>query len=207
MHLQVSAADDAADQVLQLDGDPQGLKRMLEALEAHTWPGLHLKCNGSSNGNGLGVHAANVSQLPGSEGPGPTSDPENSHRQYWTNHAEEEHQQSSMQEPHSGPALDDLGARATLVPSAGEAESTNGSSMNGQNITNLAGSQSEEDAELANFEVMLSRLSEARGQVQGIPDDERRARAATFAMQMLESLGLDDDDDSDDGDGNDDSFN
>ncbi|EIE24162.1 hypothetical protein COCSUDRAFT_65775 [Coccomyxa subellipsoidea C-169] len=160
----VSAADDAADHSLQLDGDPQGLKRVLEALEAHTWPGLHLKAhrNGSSNGNGLGVHAANVSQLPG----------------------------------------------ATLVPSAGEAESTNGSSMNGQNgIAKLAGSQSEEDAELESFEVMLGRLSEARGQVQGIPDDERRARAATFAMQMLESLGLDDDDDSDDGDGNNDSFN
>ncbi|KAK9906426.1 hypothetical protein WJX75_001640 [Coccomyxa subellipsoidea] len=147
-YIEVSAADEEADESLQLDGDPQGVKRVLEALEAHTWPGLRLKANqnGSSISNGTHVSAANASELPNS----------------------------------------------------GETDLPLGSGTNGQNgIAAPAGSQSEQEVELENFEAMLGRLSDARHQFQGIPDDERRARAAAFAMQMMESLGLDDDDDLD----------
>ena len=194
IYLQVSAADEEADESLQLDGDPQGVKRVLEALEAHTWPGLRLKANqnGSSISNGTHVSAANASELPNSGEHGPHSQAGSNHRQYWADQAEVERAQSSMQEP-AGTEPDELSARA-----AGETDLPLGSGTNGQNgIAAPAGSQSEQEVELENFEAMLGRLSDARHQFQGIPDDERRARAAAFAMQMMESLGLDDDDDLD----------
>ena len=40
---QVSAADAEADAQLTLDGETQGVPRIMAALEAHTWPGLRLK--------------------------------------------------------------------------------------------------------------------------------------------------------------------
>ena len=195
----MSAADEEADESLQLDGDPQGVKRVLEALEAHTWPGLRMKANqnGSSISNGTHLSAASASELPNSGEYEPDSQAESNHRQYWADQAEDERAQSSMQEP-AGTEPDELSTRA-----AGETDLPLGSSMNGQNgIAAPAGSQSEQEVELENFEAMLGRLSDARHQFQGIPDNERRARAAAFAMQMMESLGLDDDDDDLDVDDN-----
>ena len=42
-NMQVSAADAEADAQLILDGETQGVPRIVAALEAHTWPGLRLK--------------------------------------------------------------------------------------------------------------------------------------------------------------------
>lgn len=185
-HVQVSAADEAADQALLLDGDPQGVKRVLEALEAHTWPGLQLKVSSS---NGVPAdHASEPSIASEIETPG------SSYRQYWPSHVEGMHENGSTQNSSRNlrTAQEEPGDGAPGVPSGGENGAPNGT---GNGVNGFQDGESGEDDELSRFEQMLGRLSEVRQQLQRIPDDERRARAAALAMQMMDSLGLDDDDD------------
>ncbi|MCO5568509.1 hypothetical protein L7F22_022208 [Adiantum nelumboides] len=53
-YLEACALDPAFDQCISIDGDFQGVKRILGALSAHMWPGLSLKAEKGLNDN-LGV--------------------------------------------------------------------------------------------------------------------------------------------------------
>ncbi|BDA46154.1 probable alpha- and gamma-adaptin-binding protein p34 [Coccomyxa sp. Obi] len=202
-YIEVSAADEAADQSLLLDGDPQGVKRVLEALEAHTWPGLQLKAtqDGASSNGGPHVHAAR-GEDPSTSGEGSSVAAENStYRQYWARAGEDDRTLGSDQEP--GEPLraqqEEPLDRPALSASPEEMNGAHGN-QNGHNGVAEPGdgaSEDEDEDELDNFERMLGRMSAVRQQLQGIPDDERRARAAAMAMQMMHSLGLDDDDHND----------
>ena len=59
------------------------------------------------------------------------------------------------------------------------------------------GSDSREDTELDGFERMMRQLRQERTQLQGLPDGERRARAASMAAQMMQAFGIDDEDSED----------
>ena len=60
----------------------------------------------------------------------------------------------------------------------------------------LEGSDSEGDGGLDEFESMMRRLRHGRDHLQGLPDEERRARAASMAVQMMQGLALLHSDDS-----------
>lgn len=204
--LQVSAADEAADQSLLLDGDPQGVKRVVDALEAHTWPGLQLKAthDGASSNGGPHDHAAHRGEDPSTSGERNSIAAANStHRQYWARAGDDDRTLGSNQEP-GAPLREQQDEPCDRPALSASPEGLNGAhgNQNGHNGVAEPGDDASEDEdededEVDNFERMLGRMSAVRQQLQGIPDDERRARAAAIAMQMMHSLGLDDDDHSD----------
>ncbi len=205
-NVQVSAADEAADQSLLLDGDPQGVKRVLEALEAHTWPGLQLKPthDGASSNGGPHVHAAR-GEDPSTSGEGSSiAAADSTHRQYWARAREEDRTLGSDQEPgapSSGQQQDEPFDRPALSASPEEMNGAHGNQNGHNGVTEAASEDEDEDEdELDDFERMLGRMSAVRQQLQGIPDDERRARAAAMAMQMMHSLELNDDEHIDNSD-------
>ncbi len=55
-------------------------------------------------------------------------------------------------------------------------------------------SDSEEGGGLEEFESMMRQLRQGRDHLQGLPDEERRARAASMAAQMMQALGIQDED-------------
>ena len=117
-------------------------------------------------------------------------------------------------------AAADTEPRANGVPAGAsqhlnEQHGINGVSMNGHDssqqhdsasnrLPELAGSDaasegsdSREDTELDGFERMMRQLRQERTQLQGLPDGERRARAASMAAQMMQAFGIDDEDSED----------
>ena len=207
--VQVCAADEAVDQSLLLDGDPQGVKRVVDALEAHTWPGLQLKATHNGASSNGGPHVAE----PRGEDPSTSGEESsiaaanNSHRQYWARAGEDDGTLGSGQEPGapSREEQDEPFDRPALSASPEEMVAhgnQNGHSGVAEPGDSASEDQDEDEDELDNFERMLGRMSAVRQQLQGIPDNERRTRAAAMAMQMMHSLGLDDDkhDDTSDSD-------
>ena len=111
-------------------------------------------------------------------------------------------------------AVADIEPRANGVP-AGVSQHLNGVSMNGHDssqqhdsasnrLPELAGSDaasegsdSREDTELDGFERIMRQLRQERTQLQGLPDGERRARAASMAASMMQAFGIDDEDSED----------
>ena len=61
------------------------------------------------------------------------------------------------------------------------------------------GSDSREDNEIDGFECMMRQLRQERSHLQGLPDVERRARAASMAAQMMQAFGTNDEDSEDAG--------
>ena len=47
------------------------------------------------------------------------------------------------------------------------------------------------------FERLMGSLSTMRGQLSGLPDEERRAQAADLALQMMSAFGLEEEDTED----------
>jgi hypothetical protein len=47
------------------------------------------------------------------------------------------------------------------------------------------------------FERLMGSLSSMRGQLAGLPDEERRTRAADLALQMMSAFGLEEEDSED----------
>lgn len=172
---------------------------MVEALKAHVWPGLQLKSH-LANG-ALHDSAALLSSQQAAAQQRPTSaDPESNH---------ESTQGSSVQTAASAaPSQAEPVATDASISEPAHANH-NGHAANGAtwiDVSNLIGDgpaayaeleetsdedEEEEAEELRTFDQMLARLSAAREQLQGLPDYQRRVRAAALAMQMLDSFGLD----------------
>ena len=181
-------------------------------LQAHTWPGLLMKSCSGSLSNGLSTrHSAwdtAAASLPSSRA---------------EQHSLEAAAAADMPAVRSsaaaaaavGPEPRANGVPAGASPDSTEQHGINGVSMNGHDSgqqhasasnrlsdfagsdTASEGSDSREDAKLDGFERMMRQLQQERGQLQGLPDVERRARAASMAAQMMQAFGIDDEDSED----------
>ena len=183
--------------------------------QAHTWPGLRMKPQSGalSSGFSLAEGAGDSSRLeqPASLAQFHSSAAatlEHSPRDSFASAAAGQHQlngaqASTLQEAGSerGGESDSVHAREhhSADANTGTAHSngnTTGSSQ-GFNL-DTSDSEEEEDGGLEEFESMLRRLQQGRSHLQGLPDDERRARAASMAAEMIQVLGIhEEDSDSD----------
>ena len=66
-YIECSTTNPATDAKLVLDGDKQGISRVVEALQSHMWPGLVRKQPGRAHGEG-GAHAARSAADPDGTG-------------------------------------------------------------------------------------------------------------------------------------------
>ena len=184
------------------------LKTCSASAQAHTWPGLRMKPCSDGLSNGLSTrHSAGDTAAAGL----PSS------------HAEQQSRDAAMAadppavRSSAAAAAADIEPRANGGP-AGALQGSNeqhGISINGHDsshqhasarnrLPELAGSDaasegsdSGEDTELDGFERMMRQLRQERTQLQGLPDVERRARAASMAAQMMQAFGIDDEDSED----------
>lgn len=163
LHAQVSATDTAVDESLE----DQGIRRVISALHAHTWPGLRMKALPESSN---GTHASTgVSALPnGTSGA------------------------SGAASAARAAATGGVTAEGSAHPESRQEEaSSSGAHANG------AFELSAEGAGADDFERLMGNVAAMRSSLQGLPDSERRARAADMAMQMLGALGLEEDSEED----------
>lgn len=183
--------------------------------QAHTWPGLRMKPHSGALSSGFSL----------AEGAGDLSRPkqpaslaqfhssaaatlEHSPRDSFASAAARQHQPngaqaSTLQETGSerGGESDSAHAREHHSAAANiQTAHSSGNTMESSQGVNLetSDSEGEEGGGLEEFESMLRRLQQGRSQLQGLPDDERRARAASMAAEMIQVLGIhEEDSDSD----------
>ena len=183
--------------------------------QAHSWPGLRMKPQSGALSSGFSL----------AEGAGDSSRPEqpvslvqfhssaaatleHSPRDSSASAAAGQHQSkgaqaSTSQEAGSERRGEGDSAHASEHHSAAasvETPHSNGNATESSQGTNLetSDSEEEEDGGLEEFDSMLRRVQQGRSQLQGLPDDERRARAASMAAEMMQVLGIhEEDSDSD----------
>mmetsp|Transcript_6411 Transcript_6411/g.15429 ORF Transcript_6411/g.15429 Transcript_6411/m.15429 type:complete len:214 (+) Transcript_6411:612-1253(+) len=163
--VQVSCLDSEADRALG-DDMGEGVARVVEALEAHIWPGMRRKgrlssdsAPASSRASGDGGCDAEPTRGAG-EGTGP--------------------RQERGAEPALRPTLEEEEEEepaARLVDTGGDSES---------------------DGELGELGKLMFSLAEHRQRLAGLSDEERRARAADLALQMLKVMEADSESGEDD---------
>ena len=155
-----------------MDGslEDQGIQRVISALHAHTWPGLQMKAHPHSSN---GTHAsANGVALPNGR-------------------AEASSAASAV---HVAAAGDVTGVpEGSSHPESAQEEASSSGAAHANGAFELAG----EGAGADEFERLMGSVSAMRSSLQGLPDSERRARAADMAMQMLGALGLEEDSEDD----------
>ena len=178
------------------------------SVQAHTWPGLHMKAGSGGLSNGLSTrHNARdtaTASLPSSHAEQQSSDA--------AAVADAPPVQSAAAAGAANAEPRANGGPAGASQGSDELHGIRGVSMNGHDSTQqhvsagnrlpeLAGSDtasegsdSREDTELDGFERMMRQLQQERTQLQGLPDVERRARAASMAAQMMQAFGIDDED-------------
>ena len=185
------------------------LKTCSASAQAHTWPGLRMKSssgnlrNGSNTRHSAGDTAA--AGLPSSRAAQQSPD------------AAAIADAPAVRSSAAAAAAANTEPRANGVPAGASPDSTeqHGISTNGHGssqqhvsasnrLSDFAGSDtvsegsdSREDTELDGFERMMRELRQERTQLQGLPDGERRARAASMAAQMMQAFGIDDEDSED----------
>ena len=188
--MQVCATDAAVDQSLE----DQGVRRVIGALQAHTWPGLQMK--GPANG-----HAAvpAVSEDPGAD-PSVASAPATSWQPGRSDEDAAHAGTASTAERSMPEARQQQEGGVVQAHAAGDAA---GSGSHVSQAEPYANGHHDDDpgahAEEAVFERLMGRVSAVRGHVAGLPDGERRARAADLALQMLSAFGLGEDSEDEEG--------
>ncbi len=176
--MQVSAADAALDQSLE----DQGVRRVISALHAHTWPGLQMK----GQANGHSADSADAAAMPSTSG----------HAGGPPGHAAEQAAGSSAAEgslpgaqpnghAHAGNEPEATGSGMQQLPGGGAASRI------------LDGVAEQGEGADGEFERLMGSLSSMRGQLAGLPDEERRTRAADLALQMMSAFGLEEEDSED----------
>ena len=162
---QVSATDAAMDETLE----DQGVRRVISALHAHTWPGLQMKAPPESS-NGVRA-SANGEVLP--------------------NGTAEASSAASAAHDAAIEGIAEGPVGSSLPRSRQQDAGSSGTHANG------AFELSTDGAGTDDFERLMGNVSAMRSSLQGLPDSERRARAADMAMQMLGALGLEEDSEED----------
>ncbi|GLC40714.1 hypothetical protein PLESTB_000030100 [Pleodorina starrii] len=172
------------DKELSLDGDRQGVARVVEALHAHTWPNLHLLPQGQSrpanpathgpDSEGTAACATGIDALPPAleTQPGQSSDASNLKER---EQAEQEQGQRQLAGEEQG-----VGAQA------GQAEAQDSESASNERV-------------LDGLERLMEEMKEHKARLATLPDEERRDQAAAIALRMLEVLGFDEEGSDSDG--------
>ena len=192
----VSATASEVDTGLSSGADMQGVARIREALEAHAWPGLHMKEQYAHLSGGDFTTSRNSTlELPNGQQASVEVHASSSAdvAAHQLTESAQRHVDGAEQRGHaaSETASTSEPARASVSTEAVVSTAQNGASANGLHEPEDPDVHPEVDS----FDRLLGTVTAARRQLQVLPDDERRARAATLAMQMLEAFGLEEDDD------------
>lgn len=171
--------------------------------QAHTWPGLRMKPQAGSLSNG---HRDET-----------TAGSVTSHAQQQTSAAAAPEQPPVQSSASAAPTHSSAyGVHASAMADAAQeqgsdehggdghhaATTTEGARLNGLSGVSGQGdsaeeSDNEEEGALEDFESMMRQLRQGRSNLQDLPDDERRARAASMAAQMMQALGINEEDTDD----------
>ncbi|CAL5227606.1 g10608 [Coccomyxa viridis] len=188
----------------------------LDLLQAHTWPGLRMKPQSGAVSIAGGTRQDTEDGAAALHAPQP--------RFHTSAAAALEH--SSLRSPASAQPPSDgeqMGAwqgaaspevSSTADPVVHHQQHSADGSMEGPHLNGVArapdfdnaleesgseASGSEEDGGLEEFESMMRQLRQGRDHLQGLPDEERRARAASMAAHMMQALGIHDEDSDSEG--------
>ena len=157
------------DNQLMLDGEPQGVQRILAALQAHTWPGLRMKQS---------EKAVTGQRNPDAEQSGLLySGAEDARKESGTARGDE----SAASGPQPLAARDSL-AGVYTVPN--EEPGTEGRS------------EEELERDMNQFESMMSEVATARSQLQSLSDHDRRRAAEDLTLKLVSRFGLEECSDS-----------
>ncbi len=183
-------------------------------LQAHTWPGLRMKpqSGGLSTGIGFGrdtedssaaashatqarFHssaAADLEHSPVHSSASAAAAQQNSDAEQmgaW---------QAAAPEPSSGVEHAHDQSQRSAAGSMDPSQLNGHARDPGLEVSLESADELSEDGGLEEFESTMRQLQQGRDRLQGLPDDERRARAASMAAQMMQALGINDDDTDDD---------
>lgn len=187
--MQVSAASTTVDQSLE----DQGVRRVIGALHAHTWPGLRMKESGNgapAGSNGM-ANASDTVRLSNRVGTASST----AHGHHDVVHANDPSPASG-----SSPAVSQEPQDRQAAPASSGGTAAAGTEEQAQaRQENGVGGVTESGDDLEDIDRLLGSLSAMRRQLQALPDGERRARAEDMAMQMLATFGVDDDDSDEEG--------
>jgi len=162
--IQVCCTDSDLDKELLWEGDMQGVPRVVQALQAHAWPGLQMKPRAVTA----------VSAAPPAQGP-------------------------ELQGADTASEADDTGVETASITATESARTEAAlASLMGAMFSDAALEQDEEEEEeeeglgLRELEAMMAKVAQQRSQVGSLTDEERREQAAALAMQMMKTMGLED---------------
>jgi len=164
-YIEVCCTDPEVDSQLQLDGEPHGISRVTEALHAHMWPGLvRVPPTQALQPRQLVADSTSTApSLPESQAEGAQGNG-NGNGQHYPGDS------------------NGAGAPCSQQPAgvAGVAEAG-------------SGQRSDPERQADQYGKLMDEMAAARGQLGGLEDDARRARAAELAMRFAQMLGMDTD--------------
>ncbi|KAL6752317.1 hypothetical protein V8C86DRAFT_2758249 [Haematococcus lacustris] len=190
-YVECCLTDAAVDAQLQLDGEPQGVARVREALQAHMWPGLTRKPPGlqqpvmQARPAGQGVAAARGLQPAQAEGAAESAGGGMGHSQ----------EPSSVAGQVAGPPCAPAPAGPGSGPQGpGQGQEQAAAATQQGHGDGSCGLPEDEDA----FEQLFKDLAGAKASLSQLSDKERREQAAELALRMAALLGEGSGEDSED---------
>eukprot|EP00850_Spirogloea_muscicola_P019775 SM000199S05402 [mRNA] locus=s199:22371:23813:- [translate_table: standard] len=190
-YVDASALDSSFDRGLSVDGDQQGLARIRGALAAHSWPNMYLKDRGrdtgTNDGGEMGAGGAHWSSPPAAVSFGP-----HVMETRLMEHAERSpellstHEFTAAEHASSNGGAEEHHMRAMDVASSPH--------MPRDCVTGDNEGEGSPRTAVEDLEKLMQEMAGMRAQLAGLPDDERRGKAASIAMRMARLLNLDDDD-------------
>eukprot|EP00850_Spirogloea_muscicola_P002395 SM000009S23524 [mRNA] locus=s9:505817:507279:- [translate_table: standard] len=190
-YVDASALDSSFDQGLSVDGDQQGLARIRGALAAHMWPNMLLK----GRGRGTGTNDGGEVGAGGAHRPSPLSAARVGPLLMETRLMEHAEETPELLSTHEFTAAEHASSNGGAEEHHMGAEDVASSPHMPRDCVN--GDNEEEGspgAAVEDLEKLMQEMAGMRAQLAGLPDDERRGKAASIAMRMARLLNLDDDD-------------
>ena len=162
---QVAPQNPDIDAYLELEGEKQGLRRVVLALEAHMWPGLTMKGNTEARPDSdLAQDRQAVGTLPADES-------------------------SNVSDSPAQVLVPDQSVHPS-EPREPVAHLGNGHIHTGNALSENDSGDSSLERESDRFEALMGDMLGARSRLRNLPDEERRAAAESLTMQMMAQLGL-----------------
>ena len=147
-------------------GDPQGVSRLVAALSAHMWSNMSMKDR---------RHVASAMHTEPAE-------------------ARQERPLDKEPENLSSKRNSSVEGQQAVVVDTGDVDATDPCAADVTDDLSLVPDDEEEDGEFEQMEAMMAKLAGERERIMHLPDEERRERAASLAIQLMGMMGLDDDD-------------
>ncbi|KAF6259837.1 alpha and gamma adaptin binding protein p34-domain-containing protein [Scenedesmus sp. NREL 46B-D3] len=206
-YVEAAAGKPAVDAALHLEGEQQGVVRVLAALQAHLWPGMLQK--DWQPRNRRGVRGADDVAAEAAAGGGSAGSCKDQDRPAAATDAAggsdagagdtsaaacsmaspADHQQ---QQPANGAQLQQGG------PANGRAPTQQQQQQQQPSVFTAPVDKDDGDYDLDDFEQMMKQLQGMRSRLSHLPDDERRTAAADMALKLASMWGLGDEDGSSD---------